>query len=284
MQAAAAETPVAKAPDGAPAADTGEAEPSVPLAHLWGKALAVSAGRLVPAEERPDAPALPDLRKPIDACPGRDGSVWVIDRTVGDEVKQFSAAGEFLRRLTISPDEPRPRQIAASLTNDLIFLLETKLGVQRVRALALDVSAPAAADGAPLSTWKTLFSKTIRPSHDFASIADKLGRAQPFKPDEKLPLRLLPNPLYKETATSVELTIGFDGAGAFLRTLDGLPLSRLTETPRLKWAVIGRDAASKTVTIFQSDGAVVEEFRGKRLANMMAFDAGEYEWSPGAAK
>ena len=36
--------------------------------------------------------------------------------------------------------------------------------------------------------------------------------------------------------------------------------------------------AGKTLTLFQSDGAVVEEFRIGKLGNMMAFDAGEYEW------
>jgi hypothetical protein len=34
---------------------------------------------------------------------------------------------------------------------------------------------------------------------------------------------------------------------------------------------------SKALRIFQSDGLVVEEFRARKLANMMAFEAGEYE-------
>jgi hypothetical protein len=29
---------------------------------------------------------------------------------------------------------------------------------------------------------------------------------------------------------------------------------------------------------------VVEEFRVRRLASMMAFDAGDYEWAPSSAK
>jgi hypothetical protein len=57
-----------------------------------------------------------------------------------------------------------------------------------------------------------------------------------------------------------------------------LPLCRFTETPHLAWVVMGHEGNTKAITIFQSDGAVVEEFRARRLANMMAFDAGEYEW------
>jgi hypothetical protein len=34
------------------------------------------------------------------------------------------------------------------------------------------------------------------------------------------------------------------------------------------------------VTFFESNGAGVAEFRAHRLANMMAFDAGDYEWPP----
>ena len=56
-------------------------------------------------------------------------------------------------------------------------------------------------------------------------------------------------------------------------------LKQITETPFLRWAAMIREPASKAVTIFQSDGAVVEEFKARKLANMMAFDAGEYEWS-----
>jgi hypothetical protein len=37
---------------------------------------------------------------------------------------------------------------------------------------------------------------------------------------------------------------------------------------------------SKALRVFQSDGAVVEEFRVRKLANMMAFEAGEYELAP----
>ena len=54
-------------------------------------------------------------------APGRNGSRWAIE---GAEVKQLSANGEFLRRLPLLPNEPQPKAIAASTTQDRIFLLE----------------------------------------------------------------------------------------------------------------------------------------------------------------
>jgi hypothetical protein len=40
---------------------------------------------------------------------------------------------------------------------------------------------------------------------------------------------------------------------------------------------MGREGG-KAVTVFQSDGALVEEFKVLKIANTMAFDAGDYEW------
>ncbi len=231
-------------------------------------------------ELRPES--LPDLRKPIDATRGKDKTIWVIDEIeAGAEVKQYSAEGEFLRRLAPIAGEPVPRRIVSSTMEDKIYLLETAAGVQRVRGLVREespASVETTEEGAKsLSTWKTLFSKQIVASGEFTSVADKLGRPQAFQPEPQISVRLLPNPLYKNMPASVSLQIAHDAEGSYLQTADGLPLVRVTETPNLKWAVMGRENGSRAVTIFQSDGAIVEEFRMRRLANMMAFDAGEYE-------
>ena len=233
----------------------------------------IAGGKVAIVEKGETRPlALPDLVKPIDASLGRDDRVWVIDQTPErTEVKEFSRAGEFHRRLAIDSAEPAPVRVFASRTSDLIFLIEEKPGLQRVRGLALEAAAETA------STWKTVLSKSIVASDTFAAVADKLARPQPFKPEDKIRIRLVPNPLFQDAMHDLDVQIGFDAKGAFLRTPDGLPLRTVTETPALKWAVMGREGG-KVVTIFQSDGAVVEEFKVRRIANAMAFDAGDYEW------
>ena len=230
------------------------------------------------------AGSFPDLQKPIDAARGKDNTVWIIDQTpAGAEVKQYSGDGEFLRRLAPAAGEPVPQKIAASTTDDRIYILEKAAGVQRVRGLMREDLPPSAeateAGAVALSTWKTLFSKQIVACDSFAAVADKLGRPQAFTPEAKITIRVLPNPLFKNVPASVSLEIAIDPEGSYLRTTDALPLFRLTETPNLKWAVMGRENGSRAVTIFQSDGVIVEEFRLRRLANMMAFDAGEYDWT-----
>jgi hypothetical protein len=65
-------------------------------------------------------------------------------------------------------------------------------------------------------------------------------------------------------------------SGSFLQTMDGLLLRRVTDTPHLRWATLTTDRDG-TVSLFESDGAAVEEYRLGKLNQMMAFDAGEYE-------
>ncbi len=250
------------------AAKTAEQPPRAVIAE--GKVAVIEKGETHPL-------ALPDLVKPLDASLGRDDRVWVIDQTAErTEVKEFSRTGEFHRRLAIDPAEPAPVRVFASRTSDLIFLIEEKPGLQRVRGLALE--AAEAKDGEATSTWKTVLSKAITASDTFPPVADKLARPQPFKPEDKIRIRLVPNPLFQDASHDLDVQLGLDARGAFLRTADGLPLRTVTETPALKWAVMGREGG-KVVTIFQSDGAVVEEFKVRRIANTMAFDAGEYEWA-----
>jgi hypothetical protein len=246
--------------------------------------IVIADGKIAIIEKGESHPVdLPEVTQPIDASLGREDRVWVIDRKPDrTEVKEFSRTGEFHRRLTIDPAAPAPVRIFASRTSDLIFLIEEKAGLQRVSGLALDTAPaaekPATPEDTPVSTWKIVLTKSILASDTFAAVADKLDRAQPFKPEEKIRVRLVPNPLYKDAMHDLDVQIGLDAKGAFLRTPDGLPLRTLTETPLMKWAVMGREGG-RAVTVFQSDGAIVEEFKVHKIANTMAFDAGEYEWA-----
>lgn len=205
---------------------------------------------------------------------------WIIDETPqGREVKLFTESGEFKRRLASTQGEPQPFALSTNSYSTGLRLLEQKPGLQRLRILELIKPAPAASpDKSTDSLWKTVASIEIANSDTFAAVAGKLGRAKPFVPEENIRVHLLPNELLKGATTEVDVQIAIDGQGAYLKTADGLPLLQITETLNLKWAVMGREGA-KVITIFQSDGAVVEEFKARKLANMMAFDAGEYEWT-----
>jgi hypothetical protein len=241
--------------------------------------------QLVGGEETRDLP-LGEGETALDAAPGAEGRVWIVVQTaVGTEVRQYAPDGEFLRRLSYTPGDPTPKRIVASRGNEQIVLLEESVQMQRVRSLIRsDESAPAdpAAPAAePASIWKTVIEKSIWRGENFDAVKSLLQRpgGKPFTPEKEFTVKLIDNELLNNEPSTARVNIGFNAKGSYLQTLDGLPLRRITETPNLKWAVIGREGSGRLLTILQSDGTAVEEFRASKLANMMMFDAGDYEWA-----
>ena len=74
----------------------------------------------------------------------------------------------------------------------------------------------------------------------------------------------------------VEVAIGVDADGSFLKTADGLPLRTLSDTRNLTRTLLARPNKS-TLDVFQDDGAVVEQYRVSNLEQMIAFDCGDFE-------
>jgi hypothetical protein len=204
---------------------------------------------------------------------GRDGTRWVIE---GADVKQLAAHGEFLRRLPVSPEQPQPKAIAASLKDDKIYLLEENEKGQRVRALSLVATKNEGADQA-VSEWKVDFEKSIVAHKNFSIASGKpvTTPAEENAPD-KVKVKLRANPLLNDDRVTVEMMIGFDADGSFVKAADGLPLCTISETQELRRALLWLHDAN-TLDVFQDDGAVVEQFRVTGIDQMMSFDCGGFE-------
>jgi hypothetical protein len=211
-----------------------------------------------------------------DGVAGRDGTRWVIEQ--GDkesEVKQLSSNGELLRRLPILPDEPRPKAIAASLKEDRIYLLEENDGRQRVRALSLATTKSDGAEKA-VSEWKVDFEKSIVGHKQFSVVDGKPVASGTADVPDKVKIHLQANPLLNDDRVILEMTIGIDGDGSFIKSSDGLPLCTISETQNLNRALLLSHGAN-TLDVFQDDSAVVEEFRVSGVDQMMSFDCGGFE-------
>jgi hypothetical protein len=236
-----------------------------------------------PASSPSPIPAelVPGAIDPVMTVPGRNGTRWVIDRTAKGEpvteLKQFSAAGEFLRRLTISANDPQPIAVAASMTEDKIFLLEENSAIQRVRGLSL-LATKTEGGEQPVSDWKVDFEKSIVVHKEFSLLDGKPVAAPPAGANApaKVKIKLQPNPLVNDDRVTVELAIGFDEDGSFLKTEDGLPLCSISETPGLTRGLLAAHG-SNALDVFQDDGAVVEQFRVTGVDQMMGFDCGGFE-------
>ena len=89
-------------------------------------------------------------------------------------------------------------------------------------------------------------------------------------------VRLVRNPLRKDKRPVVELGIGFNSEGSYLKTSDGLPLFKVSETPNVTGAGIAAKGEN-AVDIWQDDGTKVHQFRIPNVDQMMAFDCGEFQ-------
>jgi hypothetical protein len=232
-----------------------------------------------PCQEKPP---LPNVVQAIDCASGMNNTLWLIDNLDGGahrEIKQLSKTHELLRRMAIAEADPPPQAIAASTTEDRIFLVEgaPHSPVNRLRALSL---AESKTDGAnsEVSDWKTDFEKKIVEHQNF-SIEN--GKPIPDKPKnkvppEKIPVKLQANPLLADARVTVEIAVGFDADGSFLKASDGLPLVSISETPDLIRGLLSSHGQN-AIDLFQDDGAVVEQFRVTGVDQMMSFDCGGFE-------
>jgi len=89
-------------------------------------------------------------------------------------------------------------------------------------------------------------------------------------------VRLIRNPLRKDKRPVVELGIGFNSEGSYLKTSDGLPLFKVNETSNVTRAGIAAKSEN-AVEIWQDDGTNVHQFRISNVDQMMAFDCGDFE-------
>jgi hypothetical protein len=89
-------------------------------------------------------------------------------------------------------------------------------------------------------------------------------------------VRLVRNPLRKVKRQAVELGIGFNSEGSYLKISDGLPLFKISETPNVTRAGIAAKGEN-AVNVWYDDGTSVHQLRISNVDQMMAFDCGEFE-------
>jgi hypothetical protein len=89
-------------------------------------------------------------------------------------------------------------------------------------------------------------------------------------------VRLVRNPLRKDKRPVVEIGIGFNSEGSYLKTSDGLPLFKISETSNVTRAGISAKGEN-AVNVWYDDGTSVHQLRISNVDQMMAFDCGEFE-------
>src|SRR5437667_12783259 len=89
-------------------------------------------------------------------------------------------------------------------------------------------------------------------------------------------LRLVRNPLRKDKRPAVELGIGSNSEGIYLKTSDGLLLFKISETANVTRAGVSAKGEN-AVDVWYDDGTSVHQLRISNVDQMMAFDCGEFD-------
>jgi hypothetical protein len=107
---------------------------------------------------------------------------------------------------------------------------------------------------------------------------DDLGKvsSSPESAGDHISVKLVMNPLVADTRSVMELGVGFDGKGSFFKTMDGLPLATISESPSLTRVVIEK-SGEKAADVWQDAGSGPEHLRVSNIDKMIAFDCGFFE-------
>lgn len=98
----------------------------------------------------------------------------------------------------------------------------------------------------------------------------------PERVTDHVPVKLVANPLTSDTREVMELGVGFDSKGTFLKTMDDLPLMSLSNATNVTRVAIEKDG-EKAAQVWQDDGTVVKQLRVSNIDEIMAFDCGFFE-------
>src|SRR5690242_11198643 len=107
---------------------------------------------------------------------------------------------------------------------------------------------------------------------------DDLGKviSAPADATDHVSVKLVTNPLVADTRSTMEIAIGSDTKGSFLKTTDGLPLATINEIPNLTRTTIQKNG-EKAADVWQQDGTNVEHLRVSNIDKMIAFDCGFFQ-------
>ena len=107
---------------------------------------------------------------------------------------------------------------------------------------------------------------------------EDLGKAAspPEGATDHISVKLVMNPLVADTRAVMDVGVTFGTGGVFQKTMDGLPLARISESLTRTRVIISKNG-EKAADVWQDDGSNVEHLRVSNIDKIMAFDCGFFE-------
>jgi hypothetical protein len=107
---------------------------------------------------------------------------------------------------------------------------------------------------------------------------EDLGKvaAGPDGATDHISVKLVLNPLVADTRAVMDVGVTLGTGGVFLKTMDGLPLARISESLTRTRVIISK-SGEKGVDVWQEDPSGIEHLRVSNIDKIMAFDCGFFE-------
>jgi hypothetical protein len=207
----------------------------------------------------------------LDMSAGASDSVWLLFKTnAAPLLKQIDPSGKILREIELPPDLQMVTKLGGSRNDDALLLISDDSGTQSV----IGIRFQAANQGK--SIWEKWFERTLTP-FKFFDVKD--GKVIPADArTESPPVFVKPanNPMENTRQAQFQLIVVADESGAWVASVDSLPLFQVCETKNIKQTRWISDGANG-LRVYTSDGSVVEEYHLTSLENLFRFDAGSFD-------
>ncbi len=207
----------------------------------------------------------------LDMNAGASDSVWLLVKTsTATLLKQIDPSGKILREIELPPDLQTVTRLGASRNEDALLLMSDDGTTQRV----IGVRFQAANQGK--SIWEKWFERTLTSFKFFDLKEGKVVPADAKTDSPPVFVKPANNPMENTRQALFQLSIVADETGAWVASVDGLPLFQVCATKNIKQTRCISDGANG-LRVYASDGTVVEEYHLTSLENLFRFDAGSFD-------
>ncbi len=215
-----------------------------------------------------------------------DSTQWHIE---GGKALLKTLDGTPLRQIKNLPSEPTPIAVAAAPDAPIVGLVEqskdrTRLRILRFRPLPgekwkplIDPVTKAATTDTGVNIWQTLVEHQMQNCDSQASASKWLPILKKAPSSGRIKVPLTPSAIDNDQKPTAEVVASFDQEGLQLRSADGLLIRSITSTTGIRWACLAMPTNDRTrLLMFQSDGAVIEEFSIPLPLAAIPLDAGTF--------
>jgi hypothetical protein len=207
----------------------------------------------------------------LDMRAGASDSVWLLVKTrTTTLLKQIDPSAKILREIELPPDLRTVTRLGASRTDDALLLISDDGSSERVVGVRFQ------AENQGKSIWEKWFERTLTPFKFFELKEGKVVPADAKSDSPPASVRPADNPMDNTRQVLFQLSIVTDETGAWVASMDALPLFQVCGTKNLKQTRCISDGANG-LRVYTSDGIVVEEYHLTNLEYLFRFDAGSFD-------